>query len=72
MLVYLGVAIMLSIRKKHEIHNLHEDLHYPPVKRATYYKLLFICFIHGLAESAAMVILSMSTLYLVWEGHCIF
>jgi sulfite exporter TauE/SafE len=68
MLVYLGVASMLSIKKKQKILNQQEDLHNAPVRRSTYYKLLFIGFIHGLAGSAAMVILTMSTVHSVWEG----
>ncbi|MCM3568017.1 sulfite exporter TauE/SafE family protein [Neobacillus mesonae] len=66
MLVYLGIAAMLSIRKKHE-HSHHPD-HLPRVKKVTYYKSLFIGFVHGIAGSGAMVLLTMSTVHSVWQG----
>lgn len=68
MLVYLGVVSMLSIRKKRELDKRHMELHNPPIKKMTYYKSVFIGFVHGLAGSAAMVILTMSTVKSVWEG----
>ncbi|WP_338453134.1 sulfite exporter TauE/SafE family protein [Niallia oryzisoli] len=68
MLVYLGVASMLSIRKKREFDKQQIELHNPPIKKTTYYKSVFIGFVHGLAGSAAMVILTMSTVKSVWEG----
>lgn len=70
MLVYLGIAAMLSIRKKqehHPHHHAHEEL--PPGRRkVTYYKSLIIGFVHGIAGSGAMVLLTMSTVQSVWQG----
>lgn len=71
MLVYLGIISMLSIRKtrEHSHHHKHGDIHNPGiVKKAPYYKSLFIGFVHGLAGSAAMVLLTMSTVHSVWQG----
>ncbi len=68
MLVYLGVASMLSLRGNKGMQHQHEELHNVPIKRYTYYKSLIVGFIHGLAGSAAMVILTMSTVNSVWEG----
>ncbi|MFC4800086.1 sulfite exporter TauE/SafE family protein [Neobacillus sp. GCM10023253] len=69
MLVYLGIAAMLSIRKKRTTNHEHGHVHNPPfAKRGRYYKSLFIGFVHGLAGSAAMVLLTMSTVHSVWEG----
>ncbi len=67
MLVYLGVASILSIIIKRT--QPHQEAPYlASSKRATYYKSLFIGFVHGLAGSAAMVILTMSTVQSAWEG----
>lgn len=71
MLVYLGIAAMLSIRKKHNHsdHLHHENnIQLTKVKKGTYYKSLFIGFIHGIAGSGAMVLLTMSTVDTVWQG----
>ncbi|WP_423799633.1 sulfite exporter TauE/SafE family protein [Neobacillus sp. SAB-20_R2A] len=69
MLVYLGVAAMLSIRKNRTPHREHGHVHNPAsVNRGRYYKSLFIGFVHGLAGSAAMVLLTMSTVHSVWQG----
>lgn len=72
MLVYLGIAAMLSIREKQE-HHLHhhkhgEFLNPPGGKKITYYKSLFIGFVHGIAGSGAMVLLTMSTVHSVLQG----
>ncbi|MEH7179223.1 urease accessory protein UreH domain-containing protein [Neobacillus vireti] len=70
MLVYLGIAAMLSIRKKQN-HSHHHDeniINLTKVKKGTYYKSLFIGFIHGIAGSGAMVLLTMSTVDTVWQG----
>lgn len=68
-LVYLGIAAMLSIRKKRMPHREHGHVHNPSiVNRGRYYKSLFIGFVHGLAGSAAMVLLTMSTVHSVWQG----
>lgn len=69
MLVYLGAVSMLSIRKKRREHHHQEDAgHDSPKRAAYYYKSLFVGLVHGLAGSAAMVILTMSTVQSVWEG----
>ncbi|MDR7080147.1 sulfite exporter TauE/SafE [Neobacillus niacini] len=71
MLVYLGIAAMFSIRKKHDHshHHKHENLPLlTKVKKGTYNKSLFIGFIHGIAGSGAMVLLTMSTVHSVWQG----
>lgn len=69
MLVYLGITSMLSIRKKQKQHHDHHLAHHASSgKRYSYYKSLFIGTIHGLAGSAAMVLLTMSTVQSVWQG----
>lgn len=64
MLVYLGTASMLSIRKtrkaSHPQHNWSN--------KKSYVKSLLIGTVHGLAGSAAMVILTMGTVQSVWHG----
>lgn len=61
MLVYLGFSSLLAYRKKAEhIHKQH-------VHRS-YLKSMCIGLVHGLAGSAAMVLLTMSTVQTVWEG----
>ncbi|MFD0825588.1 urease accessory protein UreH domain-containing protein [Neobacillus sp. M.A.Huq-85] len=67
MLVYLGIAAMLSIRKNRKHSHHHDEVHIF-VKKPTYFKSLFIGFVHGLAGSAAMVLLTMSTVHSVWQG----
>lgn len=81
MLVYLGISSIVSLSKmkatthKHtEVADSHYHLH--PVKtgsehihkRVSYWKSLCIGIVHGLAGSAAMVVLTMSTVNSVWEG----
>ena len=51
MLVYLGFTSFLSYKK--QVHTHHE--------KTSYLKSLGIGFVHGLAGSAAMVVLTMST-----------
>lgn len=71
MLVYLGITAMLSIRKKQNHSHLHQHenmIHLTKVKKSTYYKSLFIGFVHGIAGSGAMVLLTMSTVQSVWQG----
>ncbi|MBS4196952.1 urease accessory protein UreH domain-containing protein [Lederbergia citri] len=68
MLVYLGIVSMLSVRRqKEDMHNHHTD-HKDEKKKPGYYKSLIIGLIHGLAGSAAMVLLTMSTVHTVWHG----
>ena len=71
MLVYLGIAAMLSIRKKQNHSHLHKHENSPLLKKVTkgtYYKSLFIGFVHGIAGSGAMVLLTMSSVDSVWQG----
>lgn len=69
MLVYLGIAALLSIRKKQKPHHKHEDWHQSINKRkGTYIKSLFIGLVHGIAGSGALVLLTMSTVHSVWQG----
>lgn len=61
MLVYLGLSSLLAFHKKVEyLHKQHHNL--------SYLKSMCIGLVHGLAGSAAMVLLTMSTVQSVWEG----
>ncbi|MFY0543358.1 sulfite exporter TauE/SafE family protein [Brevibacillus sp. H7] len=83
MLVYLGVSSVLAFRKRkmhahvhahretvhnhfhsHEFTSSHEHEHCD----VSYLRSVLIGFIHGLAGSAAMVLLTMSTVSSVWES----
>ncbi|EHL75913.1 sulfite exporter TauE/SafE family protein [Bacillus smithii] len=71
-LVYFGISAILSLKKTHEhshsrLH-LHTDHPIYTYKGIPYVKSLFIGIIHGLAGSAAMVLLTMSTVEKAWEG----
>jgi sulfite exporter TauE/SafE len=71
MLVYLGITSLLSSRKNKQHAHLQEE--HPEndqfiKKEQSYFKSLFIGFVHGLAGSAAMVLLTMSTVSTVWQG----
>ncbi|RHW36725.1 urease accessory protein UreH [Lysinibacillus yapensis] len=81
MLVYLGITSLLSSKKNKQQAHLEEEhpeneqpeidyLENKPVnkKEQSYLKSLFIGFVHGLAGSAAMVLLTMSTVNTVWQG----
>ncbi|MFB5282678.1 urease accessory protein UreH [Peribacillus sp. Hz7] len=59
MLVYLGLTTIFSWKKAQE----HKHF-----ERATYVKSIFVGFVHGLAGSAAMVLLTMSTINETWQG----
>ena len=59
MLVYLGLTTIFSWKKAHE-HGQSE--------KSTYLKSMFIGVVHGLAGSAAMVLLTMSTIDFAWQG----
>jgi sulfite exporter TauE/SafE len=59
MLVYLGMSTIFSWRHSH-IHSQHE--------RSSYIKSMMIGFVHGLAGSAAMALLTMSTVEQAWQG----
>ncbi|MBS4202027.1 sulfite exporter TauE/SafE family protein [Bacillus sp. FJAT-49732] len=69
MLVYLGTVSILSVRKeKEDTHTHHTHLPKDVKKKQGYYKSLIVGLIHGLAGSAAMVLLTMSTVHTVWHG----
>lgn len=83
MLVFWGMSSLLTSQNKvhSHVHNHHLDQQHSHVhshftalehnhmhfKRA-YYKSFGIGFIHGLAGSAGMVVLTMGTVHTVWEG----
>ncbi|CEG25524.1 sulfite exporter TauE/SafE family protein [Bacillus sp. B-jedd] len=67
MLVYLGAVSMLSIRKKSRA-NQPGSSERNWSKKGAYLKSLLIGTIHGLAGSAAMVLLTMSTVNSIWHG----
>lgn len=83
MLVYLGLSSIFAYRKK-KIHvHLHEHdglihSHFHAQEQSgscnhqdkdvSYIKSMIIGFVHGLAGSAAMVLLTMSTVTKAWEG----
>ncbi|WP_227939602.1 urease accessory protein UreH domain-containing protein [Alkalihalobacillus deserti] len=70
MLVYLGITSILSFKNIH-LHK-HEQVQKNSAghrhKKVTYIKSMIIGFVHGLAGSAAMILLTMSSVNNVWEG----
>lgn len=81
MLVYLGVSSILSLKKIKATAHKHSKMpdkhfHLHPIKpnpehihkKISYWKSIFIGIVHGLAGSAAMVVLTMSTVDSVWQG----
>jgi sulfite exporter TauE/SafE len=58
MLVYLGIKGILSLKESTKSHQY---------EKRSLIRITFIGFIHGLAGSAAMVLLTMSTVTSVWE-----
>lgn len=62
MLVYFGVAAILHKKQAHPGKGLGAS------EKFQYRKPLFMGFIHGLAGSAAMILLTMSTVDSVWQG----
>lgn len=80
MLVYLGMNSLLVTRKnqahgKNHIHGTKIHLYgevsnpsAPPRNKISYMKSMIIGMIHGLAGSAAMVLLTLSTVSTVWDG----
>ncbi|MGI8386688.1 urease accessory protein UreH domain-containing protein [Robertmurraya sp. P23] len=64
MLVYFGVTTFQSI-KNYNKHTAHEP---NQMGKRTSLKAVFMGFIHGLAGSAAMVLLTLSTVSTLWEG----
>lgn len=65
MLVYFGVAAVRSVKAVRN--QAHEHVH-TTIRDVSYTKSMFMGLIHGLAGSAAMVLLTMSTVNNVWEG----
>ena len=81
MLVYLGVSSILSLKKMRPTSHKHNEMaeghfHLHPVipnsmhihKNVSYWKSMLIGIVHGLAGSAAMVVLTMSTVETAWQG----
>lgn len=84
MLVYLGITSILSFKNIHIHHHEHDGEEHKHIhahkksyskhhhqhvhKDMTYLKSLFIGSVHGLAGSAAMILLTMSTVDSVWEA----
>jgi ABC-type nickel/cobalt efflux system permease component RcnA len=83
MLVYLGITSILSFKNihmhkhehdeadhkhvhSHKYRNEHEHKHQH--KSISYVKSMIIGLVHGLAGSAAMILLTMSAVKNVWEG----
>ncbi|WP_226665229.1 urease accessory protein UreH [Metabacillus litoralis] len=64
MLIYLGITSMVGTKK-----NSRNPEHTHQVKEKTpYLKSMIIGSIHGIAGSAALVLLTMSTVKTIWEG----
>lgn len=83
MLVYFGIITVISYKKVHtHSHRADGAVLYNNSNRASesevnspstgfhllYTRSIFMGFIHGLAGSAAMILLTMSTVQSVWEG----
>ncbi|WP_028782275.1 sulfite exporter TauE/SafE family protein [Thalassobacillus devorans] len=66
MLVYLGIKNMLIGKEKNKDDNGENHKH--DKKEKLYIKSSFIGFVHGLAGSAAMVLLTMGTVQSIWQG----
>ncbi|ANY68380.1 urease accessory protein UreH [Paenibacillus sp. BIHB 4019] len=64
MIVVLGVNTMISLRNRRAIAGAKDSQHF----HGSYRKSLLIGFIHGLAGSGAMVVLTMSTVNSISEG----
>jgi ABC-type nickel/cobalt efflux system permease component RcnA len=62
MLVYFGISAIYSKKSAHMKNERKPD------RKLSYLRSLLMGFIHGLAGSAAMIILTMSTVSNVWEG----
>ncbi|QIZ06135.1 sulfite exporter TauE/SafE family protein [Priestia megaterium] len=68
MLVSLGLNSIVAIMKHRHHHPLTDGSQTIEKKGRTHYKSFFIGLIHGLAGSAAMVLLTMSTVSTAWQG----
>lgn len=64
MLLYLWISTLISLAKRRTHRHQHQNHH----NNVSYIKSLIIGFIHGLAGSAAMVLLTMFTVNTVLEG----
>lgn len=64
MLVYLGITSILSFKNIH----VHKQEHRHQHKDISYMKSMLIGFVHGLAGSATMILLTMSTAKSALEG----
>jgi sulfite exporter TauE/SafE len=78
MLVYLGISSVFKSNAKkihfhdHEhdgyVHNHFHETHRHEHKETSYVKSMIIGMVHGLAGSAAMVLLTMTTVSTVWQA----
>lgn len=68
MLVSLGLNSILAFMKHRHHHPHSHDISIGGKKSRTHFKSFLIGLIHGLAGSAAMVLLTMSTVSTAWEG----
>ncbi len=83
MLVYLGVTTILSLRNIHVHEHEHDGEEHKHIhshqhegnhnhihehKKVSFVKSMLIGFVHGLAGSGAMILLTMSTVKSVWEA----
>lgn len=63
MLVYFGIAAILHKKQVHHDKGMRGES-----DKVQYRKSLFMGFIHGLAGSAAMILLTLSTVDSIWQG----
>lgn len=69
MLVYLGLTSILSIKKLRHSYNQKDDEQALKQRKEMFYmKSMFIGLVHGLAGSAALVLLTMTTVQTVLQG----
>ncbi len=68
MLVSLGLNSILAFMKHRHHHPHSHDIPIVRKKSRTHFKSFIIGLIHGLAGSAAMVLLTMSTVSTAWQG----
>ncbi|WBW95050.1 urease accessory protein UreH domain-containing protein [Oceanirhabdus sp. W0125-5] len=67
MLVYLGIRSFIS-PEKNDVHSHSHEQENSKLKGFSYLKSIFIGAVHGLSGSAAMILLTMSTVKSPWEG----
>lgn len=68
MLVYLGITNLLHKKEKAHTHTDAGSADRHVETNVSYFKSMFIGLVHGLAGSAAMVLLTMPTVSSVWQG----